>query len=928
MANLAIVQEQRTKGRYRNTDAGNGLAIQELIQRAARELWPDCEDDTYADDPKRFRIIIAERFIEGRNPGYLQAKLGLAKAQYFVKQGQAIDLLAAKLSEWEAQHGQKRNAPYPGTYSPPDVASFVGRQTELGYYSQKIAELNYVVITGFPGVGKTALAAKLVRQIAQPENVFWYPCRHGDSADTLMWALAQFLLEHNHPELWQNLNSAGESEKLATPLAHRIDLAMQILSTNGYLVCLDDFQFIDDEPHVRQLVEQFYAATQTVRLQLVVTSHRIPLFMRQIFQPLTGLSRPDAHTFLRKQNIHLTTAQFEKLYAQIDGHVVMLNLAANILRKENDADRLIEQLAETSEIELFLLDKVDRQLTVEERALMGGVALLGEEGGERDAIETVLDGGSVRQALRQLGRRNLLTTQLSDEGTIYQQHTIVRTFYYDNLGLRERRAMHLRAANYFLDTAKPVQAANHYLAADDVANAVELATSNIRTLLHRGQAGQLRRVLEALARRDLADQERCAIQIALGKLYTFTHQDEEAQRCFRQALSQLMNPRPIEDAHRFRYEAYRGLGYLLRSNQPADALSWLEQGLHELTADEPCWRADLLIQKGIVLRRLKHGDEALSALREGLTSLESAEASAHDQAVERLQLLGWMNLGVSYYLRGELDTSERFLRQALQQAMFLHDDFNRLGVQNNLAVLYELKGRWADAAANYQEVITLATNLGNRRDQIYAQINLGILCSHKGEDAEAAATFSQAITWARQIQKHDQLIMALAFSAEFHLSRGQWDVAVAHLDEAEALSLEIGFESQLPLIYRVRAQSHLAIGEFSNALTEVEKSLANCTKLGMQTETGPGLRVLGQVQSAMECVDDAVQNFAASLEQAVNNAYEEALVRAAWGRHLLQYGVRDEGQKLLIDAQITFERLGAMHDLTEVTSLLKPTAKG
>ena len=135
---------------------------------------------------------------------------------------------------------------------------------------------------------------------------------------------------------------------------------------------------------------------------VLITAQRIPPFIRQDIDPLPGLNRQDAQALLVNQGVELACTHFEKLYAQIDGHALMLTLAATLFQNGADPGRLIDQLTAASAIERFILDAVERQLTDDERAVMEGLAILGEEGGGRQVIEHLLTSGSVQQSLRRL----------------------------------------------------------------------------------------------------------------------------------------------------------------------------------------------------------------------------------------------------------------------------------------------------------------------------------------------------------------------------------------------------------------------------------------------------------------------------------------------------------------------------------------------
>ena len=79
------------------------------------------------------------------------------------------------------------------------------------------------------------------------------------------------------------------------------------------------------------------------------------------------------------------------------------------LRSAGDATQLIKRLAETDNIDRYLLRQVDQNLSGEEKTVMETVAVLLGYYGTREAIETIMDAGSVRRTLSGLRDRFLLS---------------------------------------------------------------------------------------------------------------------------------------------------------------------------------------------------------------------------------------------------------------------------------------------------------------------------------------------------------------------------------------------------------------------------------------------------------------------------------------------------------------------------------------
>ncbi|MBV7336226.1 hypothetical protein KFU94_49940 [Chloroflexi bacterium TSY] len=813
-------------------------------------------------------------------------------------------------------------SPPPASVSPPDVTHFVGRTIELAYFRQKLTELNYAVITGFPGVGKTDLAAKLAREMTDPDQIFWYKCHAGDGVDSLIWALAAFGANHGHDELWHVLYNATQNEKVTMPLSMRIAYVQRLLAGQGYLVCLDDFQHMDEEAEVLQLAQQLLALTQNGSLQLLITSQRMPPFVRYSFDPLVGLNRADTAHLVAASGLRLTPSQLDALYTHTEGHSLFLTLALDVLQSAPNPDRLLADLPTDHNIERYLLQAVEQTLTAAERAVMGGIAILGDDGGGRTAIETILDGESIRQPLRELAGRHLLSIHSGENERAYSQHAMMRAFYYDNLGLRERKIMHRRAATYYAEEGERLRAAKHYVDAEEHKRAVEMATQDVRPLLHQGQATPLRQLLETFRVNQLEPLQWAAVQVALGQVYTFLGESEAAQTSYETAHAHLATVAETEVRRELMYETYRGMGYLLRSRKPAAALRWLALGLNEFAGKEPFYEADLLLQKSVALRKMKNDDAALDALERGLALVPATSNPTNAPLANRLRLLALINLGNFYLYRNEIAQSGQYMAQALALATQLNDPINQLNVRTNLAAYQLVSGDWTMAIHNFQEASRLAQRLDNQLVEIQLGLNGGLLYLHMGDETQAATVLTQALDLARQCQQNELIIAGLAYLADLYLTQERLDAAHSALAEAEALSLTTQIEYQLPLIYRLQAQHALATDDAATAVDHIQCSLDTAQHLGISQEIGPSLRVLGELQVASGQITEAVMNFAQSLARLTDNPYETALTQLTWGRTLLQNGCEAEAHSRLQKAQTILQQLGAIRELAVANALL------
>ena len=698
-------------------------------------------------------------------------------------------------------------SPPPEPQQPPEVTGFVGRETELSYYTEQLQQTGMAVITGMAGVGKTALAAMFVRQVATVEKIFWHAFHPKEGLEILIWKLAGFMAWHKQPALWEMLEGARMSGGQLPTLPILLDYACQLLRGQHYLLCLDDFQYIDQDTLLQELAGRIRALRLAGEVQLVITSHRIPDFARDVgIQPLAGMSRIDTVRLLSSRGLQLTDELVNDLYHYTEGNAEFLTIAIAALERAGDPAKLIARLTEESNIEHYLLNELDTSLTEEEREIEGTVAVLGTPS-SREAIEETLDTGNVRRPLHSLSERYLLLTHEGEQEREYDQHAILRSFYYEFLGRRQRREMHQRAGNYYeVDGGDDLRAAWHYQQAGEHKLAATLATRDVMAQINQGQLQSLRRLLEGFTESQLEAEQWVQVTLAQGQIYIFQQASESAKTSLQGALDTLatLPDTPVTRGNIARACLY--MGKLVRTESRLDALTWAERGLAAIQHDElPTEQAELQLLVGGIHTTLGNYDQAL----EVLNTVKTVIAPGASQ----LQISMLMQLGRLHITRGEMMPAQTYTQQALEMSQQLHDHFRVGKLWINLAVIQFYQGDWADAISNYQQALKTAERLGNVADQAQILQNLGSLYVSRGEDEVAFKMIESALHLTRQSGTLDQItLFCHCCLSDLHLRRGEIDLAIDVLHKTTQLATEMQIKPLQPYIYGFWAGAYLAQG--------------------------------------------------------------------------------------------------------------------
>lgn len=810
--------------------------------------------------------------------------------------------------------------PPPEPTLPPTTTDFIGRRVELAHFAEQLTTRHQIIISGMPGVGKTALAAALAMQLSTPVKIFWHAFHTGEGVHALIWKLAGFLAWRGQTDPWIMLQNAQQTGIQPPPPEVLFDYLFQMLRGQGYLLCFDNFHFVENDPLLAQFLERLESVIPDNEVSImIITSRSVPELAHSAdFQPITGLSREDARDLLALRGLSLPEDLFNTLYTRTEGNAQFLTLAIDSLRRSQDPERLIHQLPENENIEHYLIKAVDDSLTAEERQTMGAVSVLLGLPGSRDAISAILEGRNTRRMLNDLNKRYLLTALEGETGKEYTQHALVQVFYYEQLGKRARQEMHLRAGEHYA-SAEPdlLRAALHFQRAGEIAKAVEYATQDVWAIINRGQVLALQQVLEQFGEQLDDPMLNARLNLARGQVDTLLGNSQAAQDCYEAAYKTLEGLPDQPQARSLKARACLGMGEVLQKSNPLVALEWLMLGLDALPEGESLLEhAILRIRMGSI--HVYQGD-----FKTGEEELQ--QGSSELPADHPMQITALGNLGNLYCTRGDTEQGQAYYRDALALAQKLGDEWRITEHKLNLGIEADIAGQLQEAVAIYREVLVQAEKLGSLAQRVRTYTLLGIVHVKIGDYPEAERCLQEGIDLARRAGLRAHLIYALPSLADLCLRQGRPAAAEPLLAEAEKLAQEIGarLAEVLPEIYRTWALLHLEQGDRAAARNCVESSLKLARELESDADEGIGLRVLGKVQLASQQPAEAQASFEQSLARlAGRDPYEAARTQAAWGDCLLDGPDPERGRQLLQAAASAFARLGAQRDLEIVETLV------
>jgi tetratricopeptide (TPR) repeat protein/transcriptional regulator with XRE-family HTH domain len=777
---------------------------------------------------------------------------------------------------------------------PRDIRSFTGRDAELRKIAATSGSAEIFVISGMPGVGKTAFATHAAHELAGlfPDGQLFLPLyghtpgqRPADPAGALESLLLMTGLDGSQIPKTLELRTARWRDRVARSRfilvlddAVGSDQVRPLLPGNAESLVL-----VTSRQQLGGLVE-----ARTIRLDELTPAQTAELIVSIADRP--GLKADDG-----------SVADIARLCA---GLPLAAGIMASQLRDQTGwtpGELAADMAAARGGLELMAAENLSvatafqlshRDLTQEQGRLFRRLAL--HPGTDFDACAAAaLDGGSLTAARRNLSAlraQHLLAEPVRGR---YRFHDLIREYarsQADEEPAAERAAASGRLLDFYLHTARR---ADLYLARRTLPGwrapggaapryAPELPTRERATSWMLAERANLQAVAEyAVSQGQPAHAFAIATAMA-GFLRVSGYWDQASVMCRLSLAAAGELADPLAEAG-----ALTDLADMERVTR-----DYTEAARHVARAGELCRLAgDGIGEAGALtclsVVRIFTGDypaavdgltEALEILKASPDRLTEANARHH--------------LGVVQRVRSDFPASLASLRASLQLHRSLH---NKLGAATALCELGQTQ-YLADDVTGAIVTLELAlreyNDLGERLGEANTRQYLGAVQMDTGDLAAAADNLGRALELHEGLGHAHGRANTLVVLGAVRQRAGDYDAAAASLHLALGLYLEVGDQwGEANALIQLGVVQQ-AIGEHEAAEAGLGHALRICRKLGMKMDEASALCHLGEVQHAKGDFAAAQQSLSEALDisQQIDNRIGEAEALNSIGGLLLTVG--------------------------------------
>ena len=630
----------------------------------------------------------------------------------------------------------------------PRTRRFFGRDQEISRMADILeAESSTLLVPGIAGIGKTALAAKLLERFTHRRNMLYHRCQDWEGSRAFLEACAEWLSMIGNNDLSDYVSSTPVPQ-----VTMAVNLIVEGLENSPALIVIDDLHKVADENFVAILGGLTLRVPDSNELGLVMFSRSFRMVVPEVdssgatvthFIPLEGLDQDSSRQILTTMP-DIDLQQFLHIYTLSRGHPLVLELINR------------GSVGETfhATLEAFVEKEIFSKLSGPQKRLLGAIAVFREP----MPLESLIGLNADIDLLDDLVEKGLARRIDTD---FYDVHDLVREFLVRSMDESLKAELHTNAVEWYRTrtetAAEKIEFIHHLNASGDLETLAEVLQRSGRGLVKSGHI-ELLGILRGLESDGFDAVHWGLIRELRGDILSLQGRWVEAEEEYAAAI-------PIARKHKRAASLARLMAaradIAVKRGAMDDALELHRQALEiQVAARDAVGAARSYINMGYIFRRRRDTRHALEVYG-NVEELLDAEADPELMDVR-------VRLAAAFLEMGELD-------RARDHALAAHDGTIDKGMDTLHARSRAVLGRYYAnikdndlALLHYSAALEILSEATDPHSAVEVEILLGQVLSDAGRKAEAAEHYLDGLS--------------VAESNDFRLLQGE---LLARLGEVE-----------------------------------------------------------------------------------------------------------------------------------------------
>ena len=481
----------------------------------------------------------------------------------------------------------------------PRIRRFFGREAEIDSMVALLEDhSSSILIPGIAGIGKTALAGKLLERFTHQRNLLYHRCQDWEGSRAFFEAISEWLSALGHNDLSDYLAVTPVPQASMT-----VNLIVEGLQDSPALIVIDDLHKVGDETLISALRALALRIPELDNAGLVMFSRSFRMVVPEadssgrivtLVMPLEGLDQESSRQILTAMpNLEMT--QFLHIYTLSRGHPLVLEL----INRGSVGDTFHATL------EAFVEQEIFSRLSGPEKRLLGAIAVFREP----MPLEAISDIDAETDLLDGLVEKGLARQADSDN---YDVHDLVREFLTRSMDESLRQELHSNAKLWYRTrhgvAAERIEFIHHLNESGDTEGLAEVLSSEGHNLVRAGHT-ELLGILRPLEGQSFDPQSWCIIRELRGDILSIQGRWDEAEAEYKAAI-------PLARKHKMPHELARLLSaradIAVKRGAMDDALEMHRKSLEiQISLRDAVGAARSYNNMGYIYRRRKDNRRAL-----------------------------------------------------------------------------------------------------------------------------------------------------------------------------------------------------------------------------------------------------------------------------------------------------------------------------
>ena len=606
----------------------------------------------------------------------------------------------------------------------PRIRRFFGREAEIDDMVALLEDhSSSILVPGIAGIGKTALAGKLLERFTHRRNLLYHRCQDWEGSRAFFEATSEWLSALGHNDLSDYLAVTPVPQASMT-----VNLIVEGLQDSPALIVVDDLHKVGDEALISALRALTLKIPELDNVGLVMFSRSFRMVVPEedssgrivtLVMPLEGLDQDSSRQILTAMpNLEMT--QFLHIYTLSRGHPLVLELINR------------GSVGETfhATLEAFVEQEIFSRLSGSEKRLLGAIAVFREPmpleaisdiEAETDLLDGLVEKGLARQA----------------DSENYDVHDLVREFLTRSMDESLRQELHSNAKAWYRTrhraAAERIEYIHHLNESGDIEGLAEVLSTEGHGLVNAGHT-ELLGILRALDGQSFNPESWCVIRELRGDILSIQGRWDEAENEYEAAI-------PLARKHKMGHELARLLSaradIAVKRGAMDDALEMHRKSLEiQISLRDAAGAARSYNNMGYIYRRRGDNRRALEVYGnvEGLLDAESDPelCDARIRLASAFLEMGEMDRAGDHAMKA-FEESEEQTEIVHARARAVLGRYYARAKENELAMQY------------YSEALEILSDQADPGSAVEVAMLLGQVLSDAGRGEEAAEHYMDAL---------------------------------------------------------------------------------------------------------------------------------------------------------------------------------------